>query len=150
MTDSLKIRTGTPADIATVMTFWAEAAEGTDRHDTTEAVTALVERDPEALLIAESDGIVVGTLIAGWDGWRASLYRMAVHPAHRRRGIASSLLAVAEDRFRGFGAFRVDAMVLDANLDAHRLWAAAGYTAQDDSSRWVRKMEKGQPLEGSP
>ncbi|MEU6797397.1 GNAT family N-acetyltransferase [Nonomuraea wenchangensis] len=138
----VQIRCGGPDDVKDVLDFWLLAAEGTDRHDSPDKVVALVERDPEALLIAElpDGGELVGTLIAGWDGWRAHLYRLAVHPGHRRRGIATALLAAAEARFAAFGAFRADAMVLDDNVLAHPAWSAAGYQPQPEWSRWVKPL----------
>ncbi|GAA2399976.1 GNAT family N-acetyltransferase [Nonomuraea africana] len=136
----VKVRFGGADDIPAVLAFWLEAAEGTDRHDSADKVVALVDRDPEALLLAEDDGHLVGTLIAGWDGWRAHLYRLAVHPAHRRRGIATALLAAAEERFAAFGAFRADAMVLDDNTSAHHVWRAAGYSRQPQWGRWVKPL----------
>ncbi|MEV4838855.1 GNAT family N-acetyltransferase [Nonomuraea sp. NPDC049486] len=136
----LTIRPGGLADVGAVLEFWLHAAEGTDRHDSAGKVRALVERDPDALLLAELDGALAGTLIAGWDGWRAHLYRLAVHPAHRRKGVATALLAAAEARFAAFGAFRADAMVLHDNTLAHHAWTAAGYAPQPQWSRWVKPL----------
>ncbi|MEU7888534.1 GNAT family N-acetyltransferase [Microbispora bryophytorum] len=136
----VRVRHGALDDVPTVLRFWLDAAENTDRHDDAGKVVALIERDPEALLVAEIDGRVVGTLIAGWDGWRAHLYRLAVDPAHRRTGIGSLLIRAAEERFRKFGAFRADAMVLHDNTLAHHAWASAGYAMQTDCARWVRGL----------
>jgi ribosomal protein S18 acetylase RimI-like enzyme len=137
---NLHVRHGGLDDVEAVLAFWFEAAEGTDRHDDPEKVAALIERDPEALLIGELDGRMVGTLIAGWDGWRAHLYRLAVDPAHRRRGIGSLLIQAAEKRFTTFGAFRADAMVLQDNELAHHAWSAAGYGLQAQCARWVKPL----------
>ncbi|WP_250907627.1 GNAT family N-acetyltransferase [Nonomuraea sp. NEAU-A123] len=137
----MKIRHAELGDVPAVLDFWLLAAEGTDRRDSPDKVVALIERDPEALLIAELDGQLAGTLIAGWDGWRAHLYRLAVHPSHRRKGIATTLLAAAESRFTAFGAFRADAMVLDSNVSAQGAWSAAGYTPQPEWSRWVKPLK---------
>ncbi|GII66951.1 N-acetyltransferase [Sphaerisporangium krabiense] len=137
----LTIRAGKSDDIEAVLRFWVEAAEGTDRHDDPDKVVQLVERDPEALLVAELEGRMVGTLIAGWDGWRAHLYRLAVAPGHRRMGIGSRLIAAAEARFRTFGAFRADAMVLDDNTLAHHAWSASGYARQPQWGRWVKPLD---------
>ncbi|GIH29195.1 N-acetyltransferase [Acrocarpospora phusangensis] len=141
MDNEAVIRRGTDADISDILDFWLRAAEGTDRRDDPAKVVALIERDPEALLIAEIDGVLVGTLIAGWDGWRAHLYRLAVSPEYRRRGIGSALIEAAEKRFATFAAFRVDAMVLHDNDLAHPAWHAAGYRPQPEWSRWVKALE---------
>lgn len=136
----VKIRIGSRDDVDAVLEFWRLAAEGTDRHDSPGKIAALLDRDPEALLIAECGGEIAGTVIAGWDGWRAHLYRLAVHPSHRRKGIATALLAKAEARFTSFGAFRADAMVLHDNTLAHAAWNAAGYAPQPQWSRWVKPL----------
>ncbi|MEV0583870.1 GNAT family N-acetyltransferase [Nonomuraea sp. NPDC050310] len=136
----LTIRPARQDEVPAILAFWAEAAEGTDRHDSAGKVLALLDRDPEALLVAEVDGELAGTLIAGWDGWRAHLYRLAVHPDHRRKGIGSKLIEAAEQRFAGFGAFRADAMVLHDNTLAHHAWKAAGYAVQPEWGRWVKPL----------
>jgi ribosomal protein S18 acetylase RimI-like enzyme len=56
-----------------------------------DGVLGLLDTDPEALLVVESDGIV-GSLIVAWDGWWGSFYRLSVHPDRRRQGIATALL----------------------------------------------------------
>jgi ribosomal protein S18 acetylase RimI-like enzyme len=97
-------------------------------------------RDPEALDLAIVDGRVVGTLISGWDGWRAHLYRLAVDPAMRRQGIGRRLLARAERRLIGLGASRIDAMVLEGNGLGQSLWVAEGFAMQPEWRRWVRPV----------
>ncbi|MFG7944620.1 GNAT family N-acetyltransferase [Streptomyces cacaoi] len=138
--DDLRIRAATPDDIDAVLAFWRLAAEGTSVSDDRDGVTRLLDRDPEALLLAERGGELLGTVIAGWDGWRCSLYRLAVRPGARRQGIARALVAAAEERFAALGGRRGDAMVLDENERAHHTWRAAGYAPQPQWSRWVKTL----------
>lgn len=137
MTD-LRLRPADRSDAEPVLAFWAVAAEGTSITDDPAGVTALITRDPAALILAERDGRLVGTVIAGYDGWRCSLYRLAVHPDARRQGVATALLDAAEQRFRAVGGRRGDAMVLEANERAQHAWAAAGYRREDHWRRWVK------------
>ncbi|GAA2508550.1 GNAT family N-acetyltransferase [Streptomyces gobitricini] len=138
--DDLRIRAASPADLDTVLAFWKVAAEGTSISDDRDGVERLVARDPGALILAERGGDLAGTVIAGFDGWRCHLYRLAVHPGHRRRGVGAALLAAAEERFVLLGGRRADAMVLDRNEPAHHAWRAAGYARQPEWSRWVRPL----------
>ncbi|MGP4084963.1 GNAT family N-acetyltransferase [Streptomyces sp. KR55] len=139
MTD-LRIRAATPDDLDTVLAFWKTAAEGTSISDDRDGVERLVARDPEALILAELYGELVGTVIAGFDGWRCHLYRLAVHPEYRRQGIGGALLTAAEERFVRLGGRRGDAMVLTRNERAHHAWRAAGYAPEEHWRRWVKPL----------
>lgn len=137
----IEYRPATTAEAQAVLDFWARAAEDADRPpDSPEAVLRLIERDPEALILAVDNDQVVGSIIVGWDGWRCHLYRLAVAPTHRRRGIARTLIDLAESRFAAYGGTRADAMVLDSNSEAHPTWAKAGYGPQPNWSRWVKPL----------
>jgi len=124
------LRAATAADIDGILKMWQEAAENATRPPDTR----------EAVILAEQDGEVIGSVIAGWDGWRCHLYRLAVRPARRRRGVGSALLGAAEDRFGVLGPARADAMVLDSNDLGQNLWQASGYRRQDDWRRWVKGL----------
>ncbi len=142
----LRIRAARPEDAAALLTFWRDAAEGVSVSDDPAGVLGLVTRDPEALLLAErmpaggEDAELIGTVIAGFDGWRCHLYRLAVAPAHRRQGVATALLEAAERRFARLGGRRADAMVLHGNEPAHGAWAARGYRRQPEWGRWVKPL----------
>ena len=140
MTYSLRVATS--ADVPGLLSLWAEAAENDSRPtDTREAVLALLSRDPDAVIVAAEDhGELAGSVIAGWDGWRYHLYRLAVRPAWRRRGVGRALLSAAEDRFEALGATRADAMVLVSNDLGQRLWQASGYSEQAQWRRWVKAL----------
>ena len=137
----LVLRSAEAHDVPAVLAFWRIAAENGHRPvDTPGGLAMLHLRDPDALILAVDGRDIVGTVIAGWDGWRCHLYRLAVDPSRRRAGIGRALIAVAEDRFRILGGSRADAVVLDDNEQAHRIWRACGYRRQQEWSRWVKPL----------
>jgi len=74
------------------------------------------------VIVAEHDRQIVGSIIAGWNGWRGSLYRLAVHPTVKRRGLATELVRHAVLTLRSRGAVRIDAFVVAADDDAVAFW----------------------------
>lgn len=136
-----ELRTARADEADVLLELWQEAAENDARPaDTREAVEAVLRRDPDAVLVAEDGGKVVGSVIAGWDGWRCHLYRLAVRPGQRGQGIGSALVAAAEERFRSLNGGRADAMVLEGNDLGQGLWRARGYAPQEEWRRWVKPL----------
>lgn len=135
-----RIRTAQVEDARAVLDLWRRAAKGVSISDDEAGVARLIVHDSGALLLAERDGELVGTVIAGFDGWRCHLYRLAVAPEHRRQGVSTVLLTAAETRFAELGGRRGDAMVLDHNDLAHRTWGAAGYSREPQWRRWVKHL----------
>ena len=134
------IRVGSTGDIGPVLDLWRAAEGPTTATDSVEGLDRLLLRDPGALLLAEADGGLVGSVIAAWDGWRGSFYRLAVHPAHRRQGIATALVRAGEKRLRGLGAVRATAIAVADDHQAVGLWQAVGYELQSNRGRLVRML----------
>jgi ribosomal protein S18 acetylase RimI-like enzyme len=137
----VEVRVATPQDVDAVLDLWDEArSAAASTPDDTGSVLRLVEPAHDALLVAEHDGRIVGALVAAWDGWRGNMYRLAVLPAYRRRGIARRLVEAGHERLRARGARRVTALVAHDEPDAMGLWRAAGYQLDEEISRFVRNL----------
>ena len=137
---TVQIRPATIEDTEAILRLWAEVVEHASIDDRADDVRRLIIRDPEALLVAEDGGRIVGTVIAGWDGWRGNMYRLAVSPDARRKGIAAALVAEAELRLAAKGCRRVSALVIASEHTAQAFWAATGYTNDPSASRFVKNL----------
>ena len=82
-------------------------------------------RDGEGVhLVAVSDGVLLATCRLLFVGPTVQFSRLAVRESARRQGIASALLALADEETRAGGARR---LVLHAQTYARSLYEAAGY-----------------------
>ena len=134
-----EIRLARPGDVEAVRGLWGGARSShATTEDTAERVAVAVEAG--ALLVAAVDGEVVGALVAGFDGWRGNMYRLAVAPPFRRRGLGLRLVAAGEARLRELGAPRVTALVAFDDAAARGFWEAAGYAADPVMGRMVRDL----------
>jgi ribosomal protein S18 acetylase RimI-like enzyme len=97
------------------------------------------QRDPRASIarklafgdglfwLAEEQGHVVATVMAGYDGHRGWLYSLGVHPDARRAGLGRALVAHAERALGALGCPKVNLQVLSAKPDANAFWRSVGY-----------------------
>jgi ribonuclease HI len=155
------LRSGRDADVEAVLRLWQVAGAKPGVTDDASSVRLLMARDPMALIVAEvaagsgggvatgepvgsGGGVVtgelVGTLVAGFDGWRANLHRLVVHPQWRRRGLGLALVEEAERRLLAQGAKRAGATVVLEDARALDFWGAAGYALQAGTRRHVKNL----------
>jgi ribosomal protein S18 acetylase RimI-like enzyme len=135
------IREARPEDFDTIIGLW----ESIDRHtalpDRPEYLEAFHAFSPDLLLVAEVGGRIVGTVIGGWDGWRANIARLATRPEVRRAGIALALVREIERRLLAKGARRVYALVDKRSAPAIPFWEAAGYAFNDNILQYSRNFD---------
>ncbi len=136
-----RVRPAGTGDAAAVLELWRVADAVPSATDDRPALELLLARAPEGLLVAETDdAAVIGSVVAVFDGWRANLYRLAVHPEHRRRGVATALVENAERRLRAAGGRRISALVVHDHADAVACWAALGYEPDRRVTRSVKTL----------
>lgn len=121
-----------------VLWHHAGALEGST--DDAASVEAVLRHPTSRVFVAIADGRLIGSLIAGWDGWRGAMYRLVVDPAWRRRGIATELVRHAEEHLRDQGAVRVGALVMEGETDAEAFWSSVGYQPHEGDRRFVRML----------
>jgi ribosomal protein S18 acetylase RimI-like enzyme len=134
------IRTLGRNEAEAVLELWRVGEATPTQTDTIEDVNHMIGREHVAFLVAEFEGHLVGSIMASFDGWRGHLYRLVVHPEHRRKRIARQLVMVAERTLSDWGAKRVTALVEKEHARAMAFWAAAGYIQDSGMTRFVRSL----------
>ncbi|HEX9269791.1 MAG TPA: GNAT family N-acetyltransferase [Candidatus Limnocylindria bacterium] len=123
----MEIRAYHAGDGDRLRTFWLACGIRIRPGDDDGSLAAFAAHNPGLALIAEEQGHIVGSALAGWDGRRGWLYHVAVHPDERRRGLGRELVAVVEARLRERGCPKLNLIVWDDNQYAMRFWDALGY-----------------------
>lgn len=126
----MEIREFRRSDGDRVRELWVASGLRIRPGDDDDALQRFADRNPGLFLLAEENGHLVGSALAGWDGRRGWLYHVAVLPELRRRGIARELVALLEERLRTLGCPKVNLIVWDDNEDAMRFWESLGYVRE--------------------
>jgi ribosomal protein S18 acetylase RimI-like enzyme len=123
----VRVRPFEMADEQAVVELWAACGLVRPWNDPHLDIGRKLADSPDGLLVAEDDGVVIGTVMAGYDGHRGWVNYLAVDPSRRRGGIGQALMAAAEDLLGALGCPKVNLQVRDGNDDARRFYEAIGY-----------------------
>jgi len=134
------IRPCRPDEGPALLDLWHHADASPSPADTPEQVDQVIQDPAASVLVAVDNDLLVGSIIGGWDGWRGNIYRLAVLPSYRRRGIARALVAAAEERLAARGALRVSALVEHDHPWAVGFWDSL-YEPDPRMIRYVRKVD---------
>jgi ribosomal protein S18 acetylase RimI-like enzyme len=95
-----------------------------------QASTAIAEKirfQPELMLVALVGPLVVGSVMAGYEGHRGWISRIAVLQVHRHKRIGQTLLSEAEKRLAALGCIKINLQVVETNAAVVRFYEEAGY-----------------------
>jgi ribosomal protein S18 acetylase RimI-like enzyme len=101
------------------------------------AISSELDHTDAAVLVAETDGGVVGFAHAAWTGSEGSVIRVYVDPEHRGRAVGSALLETAVATLFEQGVDVVRAMVLADNEPGQAFYRSHGFRRVEGSRETV-------------
>ncbi len=140
----MKIRDMSIGDYTNAYALWL-SCPGIGLHpadDSREGIARFLDRNPKTCFVAEADGRLIGTIMAGNDGRRGYIYHTAVHPNYRGRGIGSALVQAAIQALERLGIGKAALVVLETNADGNVFWEKQGFTVRTDLTYRNKTLEQ--------
>jgi ribosomal protein S18 acetylase RimI-like enzyme len=123
----MPIRPFEAADEDAVVALWVACGLTRPWNDPRADIARKLADSPELFLVVEEEGLVVGSVMVGYDGHRGWINYLAVHPSRQRGGIGRALMEAAEERLAAMGCAKVNLQMRDGNEAARGFYEAIGY-----------------------
>ena len=118
-------------DFADVVALWDACGISAPQNDPARDIPFARDAANAMLFVGRhEDGRLIGSILAGHDGHRGWLYKLAVAPDHRGRGFGRALVRHAEDWLAACGVPKINLMIRDTNADVRGFYARLGYAEE--------------------
>ena len=128
----MRIRRFELADEAAVAALWQECQLTRPWNDPHKDIARKLAVQPELFLVGVTDGAVMASVMAGYEGHRGWMNYLAVAARFRGRGFGRALVEHVELLLLERGCPKVNLQVRASNPQAIAFYRRLGY-AQDDS-----------------
>ena len=114
--------------------------------DSRDGINQYLNRNPNTCFAAIVDDKIVGVILSGHDGRRGIIHHLCVHPDYRRMGIASHLVAQAEEALKQEGIQKIFGLVFKDNDVANMFWEKQGYMVRTNLNYRNKSMNRLVPM----
>jgi ribosomal protein S18 acetylase RimI-like enzyme len=132
------VRAFKETDEARVIELWTFGGLIKPWNDPKKDIARKLKWQRDLFLVAELDGVVVGVVMAGYEGHRGWVNYLAVDIGQRRRGIGTALMHDAERRLRLLGCPKINLQVRLENTAVQTFYAAIGFGVDETVSMGKR------------
>ncbi|MEX2139265.1 MAG: GNAT family acetyltransferase [Pirellulales bacterium] len=136
---SLHVRQYETSDEPAVVALWQEVfSDDPPHHDAVASIRLKLAAQPDLFFVATRGDEVLGTIMAGFDGHRGWIYRVAVSPQHQRQGIGTALMRHAEAALVARGAPKINLQIRATNCQVVAFYEHLGYVVEERISMGKR------------
>ena len=125
----MNIRLMETEDYYAVYKLWDDAEEVciNPKDDTYEKIALFLEKNPDLCFVAVEDNLIVGAIMAGYDGRRGHIYHTVVALEARNKGIGKLLVNKVLDQFEQLGVSEIDLLAVGSNVVGNEFWEKRGF-----------------------
>jgi ribosomal protein S18 acetylase RimI-like enzyme len=126
------ILTYTDSHFDGVAALWSEAFPDDSSWNVASAsIPEKLRVQPDLLLVAVETDRVVGSIMAGYDGHRGWISRIAVLKPNRLKGVGQTLVHEAEKRLSALGCMKINLQVVTSNAGVLGFYRSLGYEVEE-------------------
>lgn len=137
----LEIRAFETADEAAVVELWHACDLVVPWNDPAKDIKRKLLVQRELFLVGLSNGLLVATVMSGYEGHRGWINYLAVAPTHRRQGFGRYMMDAAEGRLRTLGCPKINLQVRRSNIQAASFYRSIGFLEDESISFGKRLLE---------
>jgi ribosomal protein S18 acetylase RimI-like enzyme len=123
----MQMRSFEAKDQECVVKLWRECDLIVPWNDPYKDIQRKLKVDPDLFIVGEIAGVIVATVMGGYEGHRGWINYLAVSPAHQRKGYGRQLVAFVESRIKQKGCPKINLQVRQSNTDVIKFYEAIGY-----------------------
>jgi ribosomal protein S18 acetylase RimI-like enzyme len=123
----LTIRSFAPDDREEVVALWRRCGLVRPNNDPGKDIHRKRKVRGDLFLVALLDGVIVGSVMVGYEGHRGWINYLAVCPKHQKRGYGRQLMEEAERLLRAEGCPKINLQVRVDNSPVLGFYRALGY-----------------------
>ncbi len=142
--EDLEIRAFVDSDEQAVITLWSRCGLLRPWNDPRKDIARKLQMQRELFLVGILEGVVVATVMAGYDGHRGWINYLAVDPGHRRIGLGRLLMVEVERRLRELGCPKINIQVRRENIETTAFYSTLGFR-EDDVVSYGKRLERDEP-----
>ena len=124
------IRPYRAADEAALISLWQACGLVRPQNNPRKDIARKLRVNPEWFLVGETDGRIVATVMAGYEGHRGWINYLAVDPALRRTGLGRAMMAEAERLLRAAGCPKINLQVRAENPGVIAFYERIGFAVE--------------------
>lgn len=126
----IPLRPFRPGDEPAVIALWHACGLVRPQNDPARDIARKLKVNPELFVVAERDGVIIGTVMAGYEGHRGWINYLAVAPGRQRIGIGRQLMVEAERLLRAAGCPKINLQVRPDNRAAVAFYERLGFSVE--------------------
>ena len=135
----MRIRRFVESDSETVVELWRTSDLIRPGNDPNREIERKLADSPWCFLVMVDADEVIGSIMVGYDGHRGWVNYLACRHDHRRRGVATALMARADEILSARGCPKINLQVRTGNTAALGFYESLGYV-EDEVSSFGRRL----------